>query len=700
MPRSATVRALGVLTAFAVIAGVAPAGPVAAQPTPPGVEAAPAATVEAAEDLLGDLTFTPPSRTFQGELTVSLATNVAGAEIRYTTDGQLPTAASTRYDGTPLRLTNTTQVRAQPFINGQPAGDPGTAIYIAQSVTTQHDLPVLVIDSYGQGLPAREYYQAGLMLFEPGAGGEVNLAAEPTLATRTGFRLRGQSSSSFDKAPYRLEFWDNEDDDADYPVLGMPEDSDWVLRGPFPDKSLIREALAYDLGTAIGLYAPRYRFVEVYVNGDPGAVDAGDYMGVYMIVETIKNRSHRLDLKRLRGDRPEDRTLPRLTGAYIWKFEWMAAEEPILPCQGSFFTCWNDLELVDPHPVNHLQPEMRQWITDHIQEFHDVLNGPNFTDPQTGYRAYIDVESWIDHMIINELSREIDSYYRSAYFHKDRGEKIKAGPLWDYDNSFGVGGFFQNDQIEGWQWQQSRFPVANNWYPRLMEDPAFVAELRARWAELRRGPLSDAELSARVAALAAPLQNAAQRNFQRWPNLTDPMVSFFFTPTAPTWQGQVDFLLDWMLRRAAWLDSPAGWDIGTTPPPPSSPPPGPSSPPPPTSPPPGPSSPPPGPSTPPPGQGGCTATYTVINEWPGGFQGEVTVTAGTAPINNWTVNWTFTDGQSITQAWGAVVSGSSTVTATNEAWNGALPPGGSATFGFLANWNGVNSVPSLTCSAS
>ena len=72
MPRSATVRALGVLTAFAVIAGVAPAGPVAAQPTPPGVEAAPAATVEAAEDLLGDLTFTPPSRTFQGELTVSL----------------------------------------------------------------------------------------------------------------------------------------------------------------------------------------------------------------------------------------------------------------------------------------------------------------------------------------------------------------------------------------------------------------------------------------------------------------------------------------------------------------------------------------------------------------------------------------------------------------------------------------------------
>src|SRR5690606_35036536 len=244
-----------------------------------------------------------------------------------------------------------------------------------------------------------------------------------------------------------------------------------------------------------------------------------------------------------------------------------------LPCQGSMFNCWNYLELVDPHPEKHLQPEMRQWITEHIQEFHDVLNGPNFTDQQTGYRAYIDVESWIDQMIINELSRELDSYYRSAYFHKDRGEKIKAGPLWDYDLSFGVGGFFENDQIAGWQWQQSRFPVANNWYPRLMEDPAFVEQLRARWAELRRGPLSDAQLRARVEALARPLQNAAARNFQRWPNLTQPMISFFFTPTEPTWQGQVDFLLDWMLRRAAWLDSPAGWDIATAQPPPTTPPP-------------------------------------------------------------------------------------------------------------------------------
>ena len=115
------------------------------------------------------------------------------------------------------------------------------------------------------------------------------MGAAPALGTRAGFKLRGHSSATFPKTPYRVEFWDNENDDADHPVLGMPEDSDWVLRGPYPDKALIREALVYDLGREMGLPAPRYRFVEFYLNTDAAPVGAEDYMGVYMIVETIKN---------------------------------------------------------------------------------------------------------------------------------------------------------------------------------------------------------------------------------------------------------------------------------------------------------------------------------------------------------------------------------------------------------------------------
>nr|WP_255500575.1 CotH kinase family protein [Micromonospora sp. Llam0] len=536
------------------------------------------------------------------------------------------------------------------------------------------------------------------MIFDPGAG-TTALDGAPAVATRAGFKLRGQSSSTFEKTPYRLEFWDNDDDDADYPVLGMPAQSDWVLRGPFPDKSLIREAFVYDLGREMGLYAPRYRFVEFYRNTDATPVGDDDYMGVYMIVETIKNSKVRLDLKQLDED---DRTLPKITGGYIWKFEWMAAEEPTLPCTGPAATCWNYLEVADPDP---LQPEQADWLRSYLQEFHDVLRAPNFADPETGYRAYIEVDTFIDQMILNELSREMDAYIRSAYFYKDRDTKIFAGPLWDYDLTFGVGGFFQNDQTAGWQYQQIRQPVANDWFNQLMRDPAFVNEVRLRWQSLRRGLLSDASLRARIDALAAPLTNGAQRNFQRWPNLTSPMIGFFFTPTAPTWRGQVDYMRDWTLQRAAWLDSTAGWGGPTTTPPPTTAPPTtppPTTPPPttlpPTTPPPPTTAPPP--TTPPPGAG-CTATYSVTSQWPGGFQGEVRVTAGSAPISNWTVSWTFANGQTVSQAWNATVtSQGASVTARNVAYNGALGAGASTSFGFLGSWNGTNSTPAVSCTAS
>ncbi|WP_433533285.1 CotH kinase family protein [Micromonospora sp. CA-263727] len=692
---AAALRTTAAVAAAVLVAGllVPPSSPAGAEPiagTGPPVDraadtgtAADTSTADAvvaaaaADDLVGDITFSVPSGTFQGEVTVSLSTSVSGAQIRYTTDGRLPTAQSPLYPGAPLRLTRTTQLRAQPFVGQSASGAPGTAMYVARNTATAHDLPVILIDSYGAGRPGREYFTAATMIFEPG-GGTTSLAAAPAVATRAGFRLRGQSSATFDKTPYRIEFWDNEDDDADYPVLGMPADSDWVLRGPFTDKALVREALVYDLGREMGLPAPRYRFAEFYLNTDAGPVGSDDYMGVYMIVETIKNSKNRLDLKQLRAD---DRTLPRITGGYIWKFEWMAAEEPTLPCTGPAASCWNYLEVADPSP---LQPEQRDWLRNHIQQFHNVLRAANFADPVTGYRAYIDVDSFIDQLIINELSREMDSYVRSAYFYKDRDTKIFAGPLWDYDLTFGVGGFFANDQTAGWQYQQVRQPLANDWYTQLMRDPAFVNQVRLRWQALRRGLLSDASLQSRLNTLTAPLANGAQRNFQRWPNLTAPMIGFFYTPTAPTWQGQVQYLRDWMLRRAAWLDSTAGWGGPTTTPPPTTPPPGT-----------------PPPSTPPPGGGGCTATYAVTSQWTGGFQGEVRVTAGASAISNWTVTWTFANGQAVTQVWNATVtSQGSTVTARNVSYNGALAARASTTFGFLGSFTGANSTPALTCTAS
>ncbi|MEO3744770.1 CotH kinase family protein [Plantactinospora sp. B5E13] len=655
----------------------------AQQVTEPSAEQVAAAAAE----LAGDITFSVPSGTFQNEVSISLSTTIAGATIRYSTDNQPPTEASPAYSGTPLRFTRTTQLRAQAYVNGAATGEPGTAIYVARgAVATNHDLPVLLLDAYGQGAPGREYVDTAVMEFRP-TNGSTSLGATPSLVSRAGFHLRGNSSAMFPKVPYRLELRDNTDDDLDLPLLGLPEDSDWVMRGPYSDKALIRDAFVYGLGREMGrLHAPRFAFAEVYVNLDNQPVGADDYQGVYMIVETIKNSKNRLDLKQLDED---DITLPKITGGYIFKFEWLAAEEPILPCPGGGPNCWNYLEVVDPDP---LQPQQRDWLSQHIQQFNTMLNSAGFADPTTGYPAWIDVDSWVDNMIINEFTREMDSYLRSAYFHKDRDGKIVAGPLWDFDLSFGVGGYFGNDQVSGWQYQQTRNPVANNWYNRLVQDPAFVNRVKVRWQQLRQGLLSNAQLEARINSLATPLTAAAARNFQKWPILATRMVGPFITPTNPTWAGQVQYMRDWMFQRAAWLDSTAGWGGATTPPPTAPPTTPPTTTAPPTTP----------PVTTPPASGrSCTATYSVTSQWQGGFQGDVRVTAGPAAINGWRVAWTFGNGQTVSQAWNATVTSSgSAVTATNAAHNGALGASASTTFGFIGSWTGTNSLPTLTCTAS
>jgi lysophospholipase L1-like esterase len=107
------------------------------------------------------------------------------------------------------------------------------------------------------------------------------------------------------------------------------------------------------------------------------------------------------------------------------------------------------------------------------------------------------------------------------------------------------------------------------------------------------------------------------------------------------------------------------------------------------------------PPTSPPGGRACSAAYSVVNQWQGGFQGAVRVTAGGSAISSWTVSWTFANGQTISSFWEAAITPTGpSVTARNLSHNGTVAAGGSVQFGFLANWNGTNGAPTPTCAAS
>jgi CotH kinase protein/Chitobiase/beta-hexosaminidase C-terminal domain len=529
-----------------------------------------APTVKPPPSLIGGVTFSAPSQSFRGELKVSMSTSEPSAEIRYTTDGTVPSASSRLFSGEALTLTATTQLRAQAFTAGVAAGKPSTALYVARTFDFSSDLPIVIVDGYGGGKPSDKdvYKDAAIMVFEP-ANGMASLTAMPTVATRAGYHVRGQSSARAAQTPYRLEFWDNAGEDADYALLGMPADSDWALIAPYWDRSIVRNPLVYEIGKEIGLAAPRVRFAEVYINYTGRPLEAGDYQGIYWVTETIKNHGDRVDLKQLRDT---DKTLPAISGGYIFKFDQAAAEEPKIACTGSPAisggfggfggmgmgsgtgtptptgggTCWVDLEVVDPEP---LLPEQATWLKDYLQKFHDSLHATPIGD----YAAFSDVATFVDYLIINELTRNVDAYVRSAFYHKDRDGKIKAGPLWDYNFSLGVGGSGSVNPAGGFQYAGTR--NVNNWYPKLTGDSAFMARVKQRWAELRKGVLADAAVGERITKLTTPLTRAAVRDYEKWTVAAVlPAGAFVRGPSAPTWEGQVQALRDFVIARSAWLD--------------------------------------------------------------------------------------------------------------------------------------------------
>jgi hypothetical protein len=531
--------------------------------------------------VVSTVSFGTPSGTFEGELSVTIVVE-NGLTIRYTLDGTLPTATSPLYDGTPLVLTETKQVRAQAFDGETPVGNPNSAIYVARTFDKPSDVPIIIMEGYAGGRPQKEVrfgqsagsepppeqelIDVGFMVFEP-IDGVASIANPPSFVTRAGYKERGQSSANAEKSPYKVEFWDENNQDIDLPVLGMPAESDWAMIGEFYDKSQIQNSLIYGWGRELGLATVRLRFAELYINFDGGPLEESDYFGLYALTETIKNQKDRIDLKQLT---PEVTTEPEISGGYILKFDQAALDsgEAEIICSGSEplargeydpeAACFNDLGIVDPEVPN---TEQFAYMSAYIQAFHDVLHQTPIGD----YSQYIDVQSFIDFMIVTEISAHVDAYVRSSYFHKDRDQLLEAGPLWD----FNLGMSSTDADTTGWRFETQLTSRGNDdWFFQLGKDPAFMEQFATRWRELRQGMLSDAAVTARVEEIAAPLVNAGERDFARWP---DSGLGGFLgggmggmggggtegeqSSAADTWRGQVDKLIGWLPTRLAWIDS-------------------------------------------------------------------------------------------------------------------------------------------------
>jgi len=503
--------------------------------------------------------FSRVSGAFETPFSVSLKVASPRARIFYTLDGSEPTELSHLYTGT-IPVVGSVEISAracEPDLISSPVVN---QLYIAVDSDVSHfssNLPVVLIDTGSNQIPGTDssrYAKARSLFLDTDGSGQATGAGTADFAGPVGIRVRGRSSTQFPKKQYKVETWDDRGEDREVGLLGMPSESDWVLCGPYSDKTLMRNYLAYRWWGRLGHYSVRTRFCELFLNDDkdPRVSYADDYVGVYLLVESIKIAENRVDLAKLT---PHDDHEPGITGGYIIE---MGNANPdgfrsVLSGQTVEFSYW------DPDARQLIQLQ-KQWVRDRIVAFETVLYGPEFQDPVEGYAAHTDVGSQIDYEIMRQFTRNFDG--GSTFFHIDRGGRLAMGPLWDYNMAMGNVNYAHNDEpgylTAGWN-DSYMAPSVNGWCPwwyRLDSDPGYFRRLVDRWHELRLGPLSDASILADIETTATILEAAAARNFKRWP-----VLGQYVWANPPGWNGrttyrsEVEWMKQWLLDRAAWLDS-------------------------------------------------------------------------------------------------------------------------------------------------
>lgn len=491
-------------------------------------------------------------------ITVELKAATDKAVVRYTTDGSEPTESSQAYSE-PIAIRNTTLLRAACF---QPDFAPSMSISHTYTVlgddlaNFSSSLPIVVINNFNQSISYMQYGTASIRFIDTEKG-RATLFSEADFDGRTDLKRRGYSSLRLPKWSFTIKTRNDDGDKVKSEIFGLPSESDWVLYAPYADKTMMRDVLGYELSNQMGRYAPRTRFVEVFLNrsSDPLTYRA-DYAGVYVLVEKIKRDKQRVNIQKLDTN---DISEPNITGGYILKRDHGAmnggrggGSAPRPSNDGVGFITPRGLHLFYVEPEEEeLAPEQKKYLTRYFTEFERALYGGNFAHPTDGYAKYLDVDAFIDHFWLVEMTKNIDAFRYSAFLHKPRGGKITMGPAWDWNLSFGNADYYDAHETGGWYYENLR-DTEISWIYRLQQDPDFVQRTIDRWAELRAGPFATEKILARVDQLKSELDEAQQRNFRKWPVLGRTVKPNYYV--GPTFEAEVNWMKNWIKNRGAWID--------------------------------------------------------------------------------------------------------------------------------------------------
>ena len=385
-------------------------------------------------------------------------------------------------------------------------------------------LPMLYVDTEGTEINSKEDYVEGSVSI-------IGSNDFPDLSSAE-MKIKGRGNSTWwqggigrpdnMKKPFQIKFGDKTK------VLNMPKDKKWVLLAEISDISLIRNKIVREIANMGSFdYVPQAEYTELFINNK--------HAGTYLIGQKVEESKNRVNI----GD---DGYLVEIDTDAHGRIE----EDDVYFRSNVWSSHYKDGVFNIKEPSLDFDSEKFNLIKDHINSFEDALFGDNFKDPDIGYRSFIDLSSFIDWFLVNEISKNQDAAsFSSIYFNYIPGEKIKMGPIWDFDLAFGNVNYSNAENPEGF-WIKD-----NLWYKRMFEDPYFKQMVQERF-DYYNNNLS--LILSKISGFETYLSKSQKKNFELYPSLLDPNSEVWPVPARfDNHHSYVEYLKTWLDTRMAWL---------------------------------------------------------------------------------------------------------------------------------------------------
>ena len=359
----------------------------------------------------------------------------------------------------------------------------------------------------------------------------------PTVSSSALFNIRGRSSRSFDKKNYRVTLVNEDGTNNNQSVMGMDAHHEWVLHGPFLDKTLIRNYMWYNIAGEMMEYAPNVRFCEVIIDGE--------YQGLYLMVESIDKGydGSRLSMEVKKKGSTFSGYVLRINDLHFFE----DATSVIYDYGNYAYVSRVPVEVVYPGTVNQTE-ETRRAIELEFSAFEKALYSFDYDSKDYGYTQWIDTASFVDYYVLNEFTCNLDAGRLSTYVYKDVSGQYKIC-VWDFNNAC-------DNYIES-RVNLHDFDIHNRLlYHMLCRDEAFTEAIITRYKELRQSYLSEEYLMNYIDQTIAFLGPAIQRNFDKWGYSFQPEYTYLIGEDRDlhSYEEAVSQLKNFLIQRGNWMD--------------------------------------------------------------------------------------------------------------------------------------------------